>query len=232
MEEIFENFEDCIIKKAEEWGSRIGVRIILNNSSDVKKVSENSLMLCSEAISRNAFYPHAELAGRVLQFIKQYRNEFSKKSNRQCSAYFRKEKEDSFIATCNEISKLEDNISLFEAMKYAISKHIKLEAEPIEGEILYLAQGRLILPTKIITKGYHVFSISSKQCAGCGSKELSFNPLTKYGLSSVEEAKRRHTEKDELMTVVIARNTEHYPLFETVLPIIKEKYLLGSTGNL
>ncbi len=119
---------------------------------------------------------------------------------------------------------------LFEHMKTAVSEHIQLEVLPNElfdGERVYLGQGRLIMPTTVQTSGFHAFSFSYGKHNNSGKEHLHFEPLTRYGLSSLDEAIEKHVPKNMIGTVAIATNTEFYPLRETALPLIAKKYESG-----
>lgn len=110
----------------------------------------------------------------------------------------------------------------FKMFHEAINNHIELAVLPfdITGEKLYLKQGRLIMPTTIKTPGYHVFSINYEDEKG----GILFEPITEYGLSSLEKALKDYVDPKMLGTVAIAKNTEQYPLEETALYILHEKY--------
>lgn len=122
----------------------------------------------------------------------------------------------------------------FTNMKNCLMKHIELEILPnksLDNESIYLGRGKVVMPAKIKTEGYHVFDISVERCLTHKTDEVRLMPLTEHGLKTIEEALERYAEPDTIETLAVARNTEHYPLTETAIPIIRKKYEEGLWGK-
>ncbi len=89
----------------------------------------------------------------------------------------------------------------------------------------YLSEAKLLVPVHQPQPGVFVFAMTPDK----RSKDLAFTitqlSLTLY--SSMNEALRKQTDPLRLETVVVASGTEHYPLNETVLPVLVQKYMVG-----
>lgn len=132
------------------------------------------------------------------------------------------------------ISDLDERKNHFLRLKSGVEQHIQLEVLP--DEVLgddYLAQGKLIVPTTIKSSGYHLYKINFQFCSPCSRPHgLNMELMTEYGLPSVEEVLQQYCTPRPLGTVAVAKNTENYPLEETVLPILKLKYLEGFNATI
>ncbi|MFH1210781.1 MAG: hypothetical protein V1645_02580 [archaeon] len=129
----------------------------------------------------------------------------------------------------SKIPVIEEKVVYFDSMKDCLLKHIQLEVLPNElfdGERIYLSKGHVIIPSGLNPTGYHVFGISAK--AGKDGSSLDFdNLVNSHPVSSVEEAIKKYVDPDVIASVAVAKNTEFYPLMETALPIVREKYEKG-----
>ncbi len=88
----------------------------------------------------------------------------------------------------------------------------------------YLSEARFLIPVEQPQPGVLVFAITPDT----KSADLAFTMKqisTPY--SSVPEALRKQTDPLRLETVVVACGTENYPLTETVLPVLLQKYVVG-----
>lgn len=132
------------------------------------------------------------------------------------------------------ISSLDERKNHFLRLKSGVEQHIQLEVLP--DEVLgddYFAQGKLIVPTAIKSSGYHLYRINLQFCSHCSKPHgMDMALMTEYGLPSVEEVLRQYCTPRPLGTVAIAKNTERYPLEETVLPILKLKYPEGFNATI
>lgn len=122
----------------------------------------------------------------------------------------------------------------FENMESCLSKHIELEILPnksFDNERIYFRNGKIIIPTEIKSRGYHVFDVSVKKIGTEDVERIVLESLTEYGFKTLEEALRKYDEQDMIQTLAVARNTESYSLLDTVLPVISKKYKEGLWDN-
>ncbi len=89
----------------------------------------------------------------------------------------------------------------------------------------HLSEARFLVPVQQPQPGILVFAITPDT----RSVDLAFriNQTSSILYSSVPEALRKQTDLLRLETVVVAQGTENYPLTETVLPILLQKYIVG-----
>ena len=78
------------------------------------------------------------------------------------------------------------------------------------------------MPATIKSPGYHVFNLHAVEHDQ--KPEFCMEPITEYGLDSVETAIERYVKIPSIYPIVVAKNTEYYPLVETAMPIAKENY--------
>ncbi len=123
-----------------------------------------------------------------------------------------------------QIEKTREDIVMLESMKNAIMNHITLEVRPhelFEGQKVYLGQGKVIIP---VSKGsdvkYNVMSVFYSN----ERKQLDFSIVNDKPLDSEADAISIYTDPKDLASLVIAKNTEKYPLRETAMPIVAERY--------
>jgi hypothetical protein len=121
---------------------------------------------------------------------------------------------------------LEERAQRFVYMRDSISQHIQMEVLPneiLDGERTLLGQGYFVIPTTMRDRGFFVFKYSQNPCCK-DTRAIAFQPTSEYGAHSIEEAIAQHIPPNRIGSVIIARNTEDYPLSETVMPILFEKY--------
>jgi hypothetical protein len=121
---------------------------------------------------------------------------------------------------------LEERAQRFVYMRDSISQHIQMEVLPneiLDGERTLLGQGYFVIPTTMRDRGFFVFKYSQNPCCK-DTRAIAFQPTSEYGAHSIEEAIAQHIPSNRIGSVIIARNTEDYPLSETVMPILFEKY--------
>ncbi len=89
----------------------------------------------------------------------------------------------------------------------------------------YLSEAKILVPVQQPQPGVLVFAMTPEK----KSKNLSFNirQVSPQPYSSMAEALRKQTDPLRLETVVVASGTENYPLTETVLPVLVQKYVQG-----
>ncbi len=123
---------------------------------------------------------------------------------------------------------LEERAQRFVYMRDSISQHIQMEVLPneiLDGERTILGQGYFVFLTTMRDRGAFVFKYFQNTCPCCkNTQTITFQPTSEYGSPSLEEALVQHVPSKPLGSVIIVRNTESYPLSETVMPILAEKY--------
>ncbi len=133
--------------------------------------------------------------------------------------------QESFQVNANS---MEERAQRFVYMKESISRHIQMEVLPneiLDGERTLLGQGYFVFPTTMQDKGFYVFRYSQNTCPCCkNTRAIEFQPTSEYGSPSLEQAMAQHVPSNRIGSVIIASNTESYPLSETVMPILAEKY--------
>lgn len=226
-----------------------------NSVTELEEILSKSMQAFEEAVSRREIYPHSSSAHeelKGLEGLQQGLTKFRDISRRDIllqRAQFdidmghyvltfnhegrSKELNQALAIVQRTKSELKQQVSFFDTMYRTIFNHIELDVLPtdiFDGERIYLAQGRLILPTAITTPGYYAFEISMPDCNHCKNRHIKFRPLTQRGYESVDDAIQAHVDPLQLGTVAIARNTEHYPLERTALPILRIKYEQGMYG--
>ena len=110
----------------------------------------------------------------------------------------------------------------------SVKSEIQLEVRPnsfFHNEIVYLAQGFIVIPT-YGPSDFQVYKISTFRCKD-GNLHTELKQVSQRKYTSVDEAIRREINPNALGTLAIARNTGHYPLLETALPIVEYKYEHG-----
>jgi len=121
----------------------------------------------------------------------------------------------------------------FSRINEEIYNDIELEILDVDGgESIYLPQGRLIVPNGEPPE-YHVYKISTSWCDLHNREHVYFEKLTKRGYSSVEEALKDPHDfpKNMFGTIALVKNSEKYPLEESVMPMILWKYEEGLQGT-
>ncbi len=133
--------------------------------------------------------------------------------------------------------------------------HLEVIPTPaLDGRQVFLSSGKVIIPTEIPEEiGYHAYSlfyssspkpspISEEKLPGEASPIafgmdgagdaffrklflLDVEQLTEMPCFTLEDALDRHTRSSEICTIAFAQNAEYFPLAETALPIVVEKYL-------
>lgn len=217
---------------------------ITNSLAETMQIFDKGLDSFDEAIKKNTLYPYTEEAHDLLDLLKSFRDYFyhSKSKSKRFlqkhyfhnAKYIRDNAKKILEFVNKSIHKTRERAIVFDGMRDCYLKHIQLEVMPnddLDGERIYLSQGILIIPT---ISGYHVFDISIQYHATSSENNLmfEFEQLTEQGLNSVEEAIKKYADPEIFLgTIAIAKNTETYPLNETVIPIIVEKYEEGLRSN-
>ena len=133
--------------------------------------------------------------------------------------------EEAAVNINNMINDTKVRDELFKGMYETVMHKITLEVVPnpdLENERVYLAQGRVIIPTNQ-SPGYQIFKLSPFTCQeGCFHVKLK--QITSRGYSSVDEALDKGVDPAIIGTIAIAKNTEMYPLRATSIPIVELKY--------
>lgn len=94
---------------------------------------------------------------------------------------------------------------------------------PIDGTDDYTPKGFLIMDTAVESPGYHVFVFDSNENDG-KYIPIKFTPLTKHGFGSIDDAIKFAIQSRLPGTFLLATNTLGYPLKETTLPVISQRY--------
>ena len=102
------------------------------------------------------------------------------------------------------------------------SINFKRFRNPVDGTNNYSDEGVLIMEATVEAPGYHLFSFSSRPSNG--SKVVDFTHRTRLGFGSIKDALRYATELKIKGTLLVAKGAAKYPLNETVLPIIADRY--------
>lgn len=128
-----------------------------------------------------------------------------------------------------EAEKVGKNCALFQQMRKCIVRHIELEILPnpiLDGERTALNQGIAIIPTRIYSNpGFYLFDFVTFYDEKLKRySPLKFRLADYSGSATLEEALGKEQVKHRLGTIAVARNTEIYPLWETAIPIVREKY--------
>ena len=197
----------------------------LNLKLDVsQKIMETNIKIFDEAVKYGALYPYKPLTEICLKQLEELKNKILKHGSMYKESKESKESLKLSQAINSHIITIKDQIPMFQQMEEMINNHIELTIEPDStGEIFYLNQALLILPTEIKSKGYHVFE-GRGNINFFNRFQFLFQPLTEYGFETIEEAKKKYIDPTLFCTIATAKNTENYPLRETVLPIISKKY--------
>lgn len=125
-----------------------------------------------------------------------------------------------------QIPKFENRAVLFNDLFVFLMRDIKLNILPnlcFENAQVYTNHGILIMPTTKESPSYHAFNISTTKCSSCDKEHVSLKQHTSQGFDSIDSALNLIGEPEN-GTIAIAEHTEHYPLIETSLPIVKDKY--------
>lgn len=111
-------------------------------------------------------------------------------------------------------------------VKETVEDEITYEIRPnnIVGK-RYLSEARFLIPVQQPQSGVLVFAITPDT----KSADLAFTMTQASSIlySSMPKAVRKQTDPLRLETVIVAQGTENYPLTETVLPILLQKYMVG-----
>ena len=190
---------------------------------------QECLQILDNAIERAALVPYATEARKALEMLKLSRERIPKED-----AFLKKIYKGSLLPSYPEASQralkklneyipeLENRVVIFKNMRDYLSQHIQLAALPnedLDGERIYLARGMLIMPAGKNPVGYFVFKISISE-----NRHVELEQTSSYRIDSIDEAIEKCKSMNMVGTIAIAKNTEHYPIEETALPIIKEKY--------
>lgn len=92
-----------------------------------------------------------------------------------------------------------------------------------KGEEIYLSQGKLMVHATIDDyHGYHTFdfSLSNSNLQSF----LSLDKISSYPDESIDTAIRKYLMDDGAETLLVYHNTEKYPFYETLMPIVTQKY--------
>ena len=107
-----------------------------------------------------------------------------------------------------------------------MEKKITLDVipDPVLDDVI-LGQGRIFLQTSIKTPGYHALDIQTYNCGNCTKLHAEIAQRSEHGSESLEEAQLRYDNPNQLITRLIAGNTQQFALEETVIPVLEQKYL-------
>ncbi len=214
--------------------------------NDLNKIVDAFIDTFDSAIKKNAIYPYKNEANALLRFLEIIRRrtyeskmpikELGGKSilrdeiilKGKCSfsilgyrfniIYFKEDIDNAVEDINKNVQRLYDRKFLFNSLENCVLKHIELEHINngiFSDEDIFLGQGKVIMPAKIYSIKYLLFDVFLK------GKELEFSHKDEFG--TLEEA-IMNTDTNILGTVVIAKNTEKYPFFETSFPAVVRKY--------
>lgn len=116
------------------------------------------------------------------------------------------------------LPQLEEKSSLYGYLEECLMRHIQLDLLPnkiFDDRKVYLKSGHLIFPHVGAYLVYDIFTCP---------KGVVFKPVIRYGCRTLDEALKDYVDHSLIGSIVIAKNTDYYPLEETVLPILKKKY--------
>lgn len=125
----------------------------------------------------------------------------------------------------------------FSYLEKMIQKDIKIEPVPREVGSLYhvvfTANGLLVMPYALDgTVKHYGFAFSLDVSPGMVDRPIEFNLANERGYNSSRAALSDLVANFGDQTVLIARNTEFYPLRGTVFPVIGEKYKTMISGSI
>ena len=150
-------------------------------------------------------------------------------------------------------SRLQHHTRRFHRLHRLAERHIQLEAIPtpaLDGRKVFLPSTKVIVPAQIPGDiGYHAYALfysvprqeplpdeaapegqpqtieeEMEKMSRLVSSPVDIEQLTQTPCFTVEDALDRYTCSSELCTVAFAQNAELFPLAETALPIVVEKY--------
>ncbi|MDP3640037.1 MAG: hypothetical protein Q8R53_02425 [Nanoarchaeota archaeon] len=159
---------------------------------------------------------------------------------------------DNFFETSQ--ARLTSQKKRFHRLHGLAERHIQLEVIPtpaLDGRKVLLPSTKVIVPAEIHGDlGYHVYALfysfprkeplpdeasPESQPPTTGEKmakmsrraypPVDIEQLTDTPCFSLEDALDRYTHPQDVCTIAFAQNAEHFPLAETALPIVVEKYL-------
>jgi len=119
------------------------------------------------------------------------------------------------------LPRLEEKSSLYGYLEECLMRHIQLDLLPDKlfgDRKVYLKSGHLIFPHVGTYLVYDIFTYTNR---------VVFKPIIRYGCRTQEEALKDYVDHSLIGSIAIAKNTDYYPLEETVLPILKKKYEEG-----
>ena len=196
----------------------------------------------AEALEHRQFFPYAALAEPMVTGLS------AQFADLGSSPYI----VDSLFS--GAFSRLQRHTRNFTRLRKIAERHIHLEVIPLpalDGRKVFLPSTKVIVPAKIPGEiGYHAYALFySVPCqeplpddaapeiplptpgedlakmSRLVSSPVDIEQLTETPCFTLEDALDRYTRSSELCTVAFAQNAEYFPLAETALPIVVEKYL-------
>lgn len=171
----------------------------------------------------NAIHPYVELS-KDFSYLLRNQNVIAQKILHSAQPGFNKQQMINITELFDlKISQIDELAMDLDYIKKGIMNHVQLEIMPneaLDDERIYLANGYVVIPEGRPNTVYPVFRVRPI------NSKLEFKMLNGK-LSSLDDAIRNHVDKTIIATLAIAKNTEFYPLMETALPIVKEKYENG-----
>lgn len=129
------------------------------------------------------------------------------------------------------LAKIRSRVMQLENLYVEADKATTFTVVPDEiSDTQYLLSGRAIVPPTTTSYDYRVFKVGLAHCPDCHRKEIiKFTPELR-SFSSVDDALKA-IDRNELGTIVIARNVADYPLEQTVIPVLEKKYEMALFGK-
>jgi hypothetical protein len=110
----------------------------------------------------------------------------------------------------------------FSQLRKKLDDDVGFEVLPSFGDGTIYTHGTMVVP---LVDGYHAFEVETYNCAECDKTHLTMNQVSEYPVFDTQRAINLHTDENVLKTRIIVSGTSSLPVDETVIPILKQKYL-------
>lgn len=239
---MFSNpLRDCYLAAQEQLAERL--RAAQAKSSSPQETAYHLLAVydhaCTEALKHRQLHPYASVAKAFLQALQKALSPHIGDSPVSAADVF----------LFPPLSRLERHVQRFARLQHLASRHIQLQPIPtsaLDGRTVFLPAAKVIIPTAIPGGvGYAAYALffpnpeqkpvsvqpPEKIAGAVNFAEVvqtylssDIEQLTETPCFSLDDALDRYTNPHECCTIAFAQNAEYFPLVETALPIVIEKY--------
>jgi hypothetical protein len=225
MEKLLEKFQEDLSKYSIKNPLQCG-------PSDLKEVIELHKNIIDAAMNKKALHPYQKLLNSIFDTLN---NVYNAINSEKLEILLRKLNVDiprsEFSLMKSILAEAVENFGnsarIFDLMGKSIEEKITIEMLPnVGGETLYFTKAKIVLKSNNNGKtGHYVFAFDRSKCPCCDKMEIIVGEENIVPEKTIESAIKNHIDPKVLQTVIIARNTEEYPLKETALPVVIKKYL-------